>query len=87
MKGLECCSTRFQQLNGEPNHIPAVLQLKFFLKVGAMGFDGLDTAIEFFGNLAGAETEPDQVQDFKLAFAQAGKGRLAIAARRHQPLR
>lgn len=87
MKGLECCSTRFQPLNGEPSQIPAALQLKFFLEVGAMGLDGLDAAVEFFGNLAGAETQSDQVQDFKLAFAQAGKGRRAIAARRHQPLR
>lgn len=87
MQGLEFCSTRFQELNGEPDQIPTVIELKFFLEVGAMCFDGLDTAVEFFGNLAGAETEPDQVQDFKLAFAQAGKGRRAIAARRRQPLR
>ena len=36
-----------------------------------MGFDGLDTAVEFFGNLGGTEAKSDQVQHFKLAFDQA----------------
>lgn len=86
-KALELRSTGFQKLNRVPNQIPAALQLKLFLEVGAMGLDGLDAAVEFFGDLAGTEAKPDQVQDIELTFAQACDRRAADASRRDQPLR
>ena len=71
MQGLNCVSTRVQQLNREPNQIHATLQLKFLLEVGAIGLDGFDATVEFFGNLASAEAQSDQVQDSELALTKA----------------
>ncbi len=79
-------SLAFQLSNGEADQLRGALEAQFFLEAGTMGFDGLDAAVELFGDLAGAKAEPQQVQDLELAFAQPGDdGAGEVTAWRGQP--
>ncbi len=61
-------------MHGVPDQVRSLLQVQLPLDVLAVGFDGLDTQLQRFGDLPRTAARTDQAQHLQLAVTQALDG-------------
>src|SRR2546430_14965935 len=63
-----------QPLHSESRHLSRILELEFFLDVGAMGLNGFWTDTKRFGNFADFVSFSNKLENFKFTIGQQADG-------------